>query len=70
MIFLLFWPMFREFRDFAVQNGIHAGGPMFSDFVSKIKTHPVGWHIPIFLWVPPHILEKSVLRTDYLKKQF
>ena len=40
------------FRDhFGVQNGTHAGGPMFSYFVQEIKTHPVRWHIPVFLWV-------------------
>ena len=41
---------------------------MFSDFVPKIKTQPVGWHIPIFYEYPQHILVKNVLRTDYLRK--
>ena len=41
---------------------------MFNDFVPKIKTHPVGWHIPIFYEYPPAYSRENVLRTDYLGK--
>ena len=58
------------FRDFGVQNGTHAGGPMFSDFVPKSKPSQLGGTSLYFYEYPPplDILEKNFLRTDYLRE--